>query len=133
LVVQLIQKLLRQALLAHNVPAAACRAAVCVAKFNSQCFIVDVSGQFFRNRKSAAHHQIPPNRTCAAASRQDDVIVQPLRQPQNVFRAGDAVCVQHSREFVAVHLRHMLQPLGKLIDTLDFALCGKVYAAQIQT
>ena len=31
-----------------------------------------------------------------------------------------------------VDLRHMLQPLGKLIDAFQLTLCGKIYAAQIQ-
>ena len=78
MVVQLIQKLLRQALLAHNVPAAACRAAVCILKFGPDGFIIDVSNQLFRNRERAAANQIPPNRLSTAASRQNDVIIQPL-------------------------------------------------------
>ena len=129
---QIIQNCLRQALLARNVSAAARRTAMRVAKFNSNGFIIDVPNQLFRDKERAAANQILSNGLCTAASRQNDVIIQPLRQLLNVFRAGDAVRVQHSREFVAVHLRHMLQPLGKLIDALDFALCGKIYAAQIQ-
>ena len=103
-----------------------------VAKFNSNGFIIDVPNQLFRNRERAAANQILSNGLCTAASLQNDVIVQPPRQLQNVFRAGDAVCVQHPSEFVTVDLRHMLQPLGKLIDAFQLTLCGKIYAAQIQ-
>ena len=103
-----------------------------ILKFGPDGFIIDVPNQLFRDRERAAANQIPPNRLRTAASGQNDVIIQPLRQLLNVFRAGDAVCIQHPSEFVTVDLRHMLQPLGKLIDALDFALCGKIYAAQIQ-
>ena len=103
-----------------------------ILKFGPDGFIIDVPNQLFRDRERAAANQILSNGLRTAAFRQNNVIVQPLCQPQNVFRAGDAVCVQHPSEFVTVDLRHMLQPVGKLIDALDFALCGKIYAAQIQ-
>ena len=73
-----------------------------VAKFNSNGFIIDVPNQLFRDRERAAANQILSNGLCTAASRQNDVIIQPLRQLRNVFRAGDAVCIQHPSEFVTV-------------------------------
>ena len=103
-----------------------------VAKFNSNGFIIDVPNQLFRDKERAAANQILSDGLRTAASRQNNVIVQPLCQPQNVLCARDAVCIQHPSEFVTVHPRHMLQPVSKLIDALDFALCGKIYAAQIQ-
>ena len=106
---------------------------MCILKFDPNGFIIDVPNQLFRDRERAAANQILSNGLRTAASRQDDVVIQMLCQPQNILCAGNAVCVQHTRKFVTVHLRHMLQPLGKLIDALDFALCGKIYAAQIQT
>ena len=103
-----------------------------LAKFNSNGFIIDVPNQLFRDRERAAVHQILSNGLCTAASWQNDVIIQPLRQLRNVFRAGDAVCIQHPSEFVTVDLRHMLQPLGKLVYAINLSIRGKIYAAQIQ-
>ena len=72
---QLIQKLLRQALLAHNESTAARCAAMCITEFYSDSIIIDVPNQLFRDKERAAANQILSDGLRTAASGQDDVIV----------------------------------------------------------
>ena len=72
---QIIQNCLRQALLAHNVSAAACRTAMRILKFGPDGFIIDVPNQLFRDRERAAANQILSDGLRTAASGQDNVIV----------------------------------------------------------
>ena len=130
--VQILQDGSRQVFPAHNISSTARCAAMLVAKFDPDSIIIDVSEQLFRDRERAAVHQILSDGLRTAASGQNNVIVQMLCQLQNVLCAGDFVCIQHPHEFVTIDLRHMIQPLGKLVYAINLSIRGKIYAAQIQ-